>query len=80
MDVIKPNYNFNKFLEGLKLLRQSKQVSLFLLLSRLFRFCVDMNRLFKVVKHETELEKNSDNNIIHKTGTLNYKFEQNHLS
>lgn len=34
--------------------------------------------MFKGVKHEIQLEKNSDNNIIHKTGTLNYKL--NHLS
>ena len=44
-----------------------------------FLDCVDINRLFKGVKHETEL-KNSDNNIIHKTGTFNYKFQLNDLS
>jgi hypothetical protein len=32
------------------------------------------------VKHEIQLEKNSDNNIIHKTGYSDFKFELNHLS
>lgn len=51
--------------------------SLFLPLSRLFPFCKDINRLFKGVNHDIQLENNSDNNIIHKTGASNYKFQLN---
>jgi len=81
VNAIKTNHHFNEgFLQRLILTRNSKQVSLFLPISRLFGFCKDINRVFKGVKHEIQLEKNSDNNIIHKIGTLNYKFELNHLS
>jgi hypothetical protein len=78
---IKGNYNFNEgFLERWKQTKQSKQISLFLPLNRLFGFCKDINRVLKGLPHEIELEKNLDDNVIHKFGTGSYKFEISHLS
>ena len=60
---IKANTYLNEgFVQRLKLTIYSQQVSLFLPISRLFGFCKDINRVFKGVKHEIQLEKNSDNN------------------
>jgi hypothetical protein len=43
---IKVNHNFNEgFLERWKLTKQSKQISMFLPLNRLFGFCKDINRV-----------------------------------
>jgi hypothetical protein len=78
---IKGNHNFNEgFLERWKLTKSSKQISLFLPLNRLFGFCKDINRVFKGLPHEIELEKNLDDNVIHRSGTDTYKFEISHLS
>jgi hypothetical protein len=78
---IKANHNFNEgFLERWKLTKQSKQISMFLPLNRLFGFCKDINRVFRGFYHEIELERNLDDNIIHRSGSNNYKFEISHLS
>ncbi len=78
---IKANHNFNEgFLERWKLTKQSKQISMFLPLNRLFGFCKDINRVFRGLPHEIELERNFDDNIIHRSGSNNYKFEISHLS
>jgi hypothetical protein len=46
--MIKANHNFNKiFLEKNKLTKQSKQISLFLPLNRLFGFYKGINRVFR---------------------------------
>ena len=80
---IKGNHNFNEgFVSRWILTKKSKVVSMFLPLNRLFGFCRDINKVFKGLPHEIELERNHDNNIIHKTGTGpdSYKFEITHLS
>jgi hypothetical protein len=65
---IKGNHNFNKgFLERWKLTKSSKQISLFLTLNRMFGFCKDINRVFRGLPHEIELEKNLDDNVIHRS-------------
>ncbi len=79
----KHNHNFNEgFLERWKQTKQSKQISLFLPLSRLFGFCKDINRIFKGLTHQIELEKNIEHNFIHKSDTSasSYKFEISHIS
>jgi len=81
---IKGNYNYNEgFLERWKQTKKSKQISLFLPLNRLFGFCKDINRVFKGLPHEIELERNLDKNIIHRAGPRlddSFKFEISHLS
>jgi hypothetical protein len=78
---IKGNHNFNEgFLERWKLTKSSKQISLFLPLNRIFGFCKDINKVFRGLPHEIELEKNLDDNVIHRPGTGTYKFEISHLS
>jgi hypothetical protein len=78
---IKGDYNFNEgYLERWKQTKQSRQISMFLPLNRLFGFDKDINRAFKGLPHEIELERNLDDNIIHKFGTGSYKFEISHLS
>ena len=78
---IKVNHNFNEgFLERWKLTKQSKQISMFLPLNRLFGFCKDINRVFRGLPHEIELEKNLNDNVIHRSGIGTYKFEISHLS
>jgi hypothetical protein len=78
---IKVNHNFKEgFLERWKLTKQIKQISTFLPLNRLFRFCKDINRVFEGLPHEIELEKNLDDNVIHRSGTESYKFVISHLS
>src|SRR5258705_12823076 len=78
---IKANINFNEgFLERFKRTKESKQISLFLPLSRLFGFCKDINRVFRGVTHTIKLDKNDDDNIIHCVGNNKYKFELSYLS
>jgi hypothetical protein len=78
---IKANHDFNEgFLERWKQTKESKQVSMFLPLNRLFGFCKDINRVFRGLPHEIELERNLDDNIIHRSGKVKYKFEILHLS
>ncbi len=60
--------------------KESKQISLFLPLNRLFGFCKDINRVFRGLLHEIELERNLDHNMIHRAGVGSYKFEISHLS
>jgi hypothetical protein len=67
---IKGNHNFN---EGF--LERFKQISLFLPLNGLFGSCKDINRVFRGLPHEIELERNLDDNVIHRSGTGTYKFE-----
>ena len=78
---IKENDNFNLgFLKRWLLTKKSKTISMFLPLNRLFGFCRDINRVFKGLPHEIELERNLDENAIHKSGSGTYKFEITHLS
>ncbi len=78
---IKGNHNFNEgFLERWKQTKQSKQIILFLPLNRLFGFCKDINRVFRGLPHEIELERNLDENVIHRFGSDSFKFEISHLS
>jgi hypothetical protein len=78
---IKGNHNFNGgFLERWKLTKSSKQISLFLPLNRLFGFCKDINRVYRGLPHEIELERNLDYNVIHKSGADSFKFEISHLT
>jgi hypothetical protein len=49
-------------------------------MSRLFGFCKDINRVFRGLPHEIELERNLDDNLIHRFGVSNFKFEISHLS
>ena len=78
---LKGNHNFNEgYLNRWILTKNSKLVSMFLPLNRLFGFCRDVNKVFKGLPHEIELERNLDDNIIHKLGANTYKFEITHLS
>lgn len=78
---IKRNHDFNEgFLERWKLTKESKQISLFLPIKRLFGFCKDINRVFRGLPHEIELEKNLDDNIIQTTDDNSYQFQISHLS
>ncbi len=49
-------------------------------MSRLFGFCKDINRVFRGLPHEIELERNLDDNLIHRFGGGSFKFEISHLS
>ena len=52
---IKGNHNYNEgFLNRWILTKQSKPISMFLPLNRLFGFCRDVNRVFKGLPHEIE--------------------------
>ena len=79
---IKGNHNFNEgFLRRWIIAKQSAKISMFLPLKRLFGFCRDINKVFKGLPHEIELERNLDDNIIHKSAATGaYKFEISHLS
>ena len=78
---IKHNVDFNEgFLERSKKTKESKQISVFLPLSRLFGFCKDINRVFRGITHTIKLDKNDDDNIIHCVGNNKYKFELSYLS
>ena len=53
---------------------------MFLPLNRLFGLCRDVNKVFKGLPHEIDLRRNQDSNILHRTGTTDYKLEINHLT
>ena len=55
-------------------------VSVYLPLSRLFRFCQDNNRVFRGVTYQIILKRKKISNVIIKSGHQNFKVDVMHLS
>ena len=53
---------------------------MYLPLSRLFRFCQDINRVFRGAIHQNALKRNSNNNITIKKCSQNFKVDMMYLS
>jgi hypothetical protein len=80
LNKIKNNPSFNKgFLERWQLTKDGKLFEKFIPLSRIFRFCRDVE---KVSNGEImiKLDKNTDKNILHANVDSNYEYKINYLS
>ena len=77
----KKNDKFNSgLLKRYNKTKESHVVSMYLPLSRLFGFCQDINRVFRGVTHKIALKRNSNNNMIIKKGSQNFKVDIMYLS
>src|SRR5579863_7057485 len=77
---IKENSNFNKgFLERWQLTKDGKTLEKFIPLSRMFRFCRDVQKVSNG-EIRIKLYKNSDKDILHANADGQYKYKITYLS